>query len=426
MSFSPRRGETAIRVENLGKAYRIVRFQDRPDTLKEVVTEGVRRAFRRIGGRPWAGPRAQEEVWALREVTFEVPRGVVAGIVGGNGAGKSTLLKILSRITEPTTGYAQIHGRVRSLLEVGTGFHPELTGRDNIALNGAILGMSRAQIRSSFDAIVAFAGVERFIDTPVKRYSSGMYLRLAFAVGAHLQADILIVDEVLAVGDAEFQSKCLGKMSEVASEGRTVLFTSHNMKAIQRLCDRCLLLKAGRLVDYDATESIVRRYMLTGTAAALPLEWINVEHVARTGTGQARFQGVQYTSHNTAAACEPYPDGALEFRFVIDADVPQSVGSLTVTIRDHHGTRLVSADSLATRRSIQLNGGKNTVRLTIRALHLLPGEYVVGLWLADTVGEVMDSLEAAFTMRVVDVASSGAGLGPDGVVTCDIDVEESE
>jgi lipopolysaccharide transport system ATP-binding protein len=415
----------AIRVENLGKAYRILRFQDRPDTLKEVVTEGVRRAFRRIGGRSWAGPRAQEEVWALREVTFEIPRGAVAGIIGGNGAGKSTLLKILSRITEPTTGYAQIHGRVRSLLEVGTGFHPELTGRDNIALNGAILGMSRAQIRSSFDAIVAFAGVERFIDTPVKRYSSGMYLRLAFAVGAHLQADILIVDEVLAVGDAEFQSKCLDKMSEVAREGRTVLFTSHNMNAIQRLCDRCLLLKAGRLVDYDATESIVRRYMLGATAAALPLEWINVEHVARTGTGQARFQGVQYTSHNTAAACEPYSDGALEFGFAIDADVSRSVGSLTVTIRDHQGTRLVSADALATRRSIQLHAGKNRVRMTIRALHLLPGEYVVGLWLADTIGEVMDSLEAAFTMRVVDVASSGAGLGPDGVVTCDVDVEES-
>jgi lipopolysaccharide transport system ATP-binding protein len=349
---------------------------------------------------------------------------MVTGIIGGNGAGKSTLLKILSRITEPTTGYAQIRGRVRSLLEVGTGFHPEMTGRDNIALNGAILGMSRAQIRASFDAIVAFAGVERFIDTPVKRYSSGMYLRLAFAVGAHLQADILMVDEVLAVGDAEFQSKCLGKMSEVAGEGRTVLFTSHSMSAIQRLCERCILLRSGRLVAYDTTASIVKQYLLSDITTAPPFEWINVEHVPRSGTGEARFQAVQYTSHQAAAGREPYPDGMLEVCLVVTTESARAAGSLGVTIGDHVGTQLVTADTLTKGRRLALHAGKNTVRLRIHALHLHPGEYVVGLWLADTIGEVLDSLDAAFTMRVVDPGTGGFGLGVEGSVTCDFDVEQ--
>jgi lipopolysaccharide transport system ATP-binding protein len=225
--------------------------RERYTAVRDVLARGVRNAWRKAAdlarGRVLVVGGATEEFWALRDVSFEVKRGEVLGIIGRNGAGKSTLLKILSRITEPSAGRVTIKGRVASLLEVGTGFHPELTGRENIYLNGAILGMTRAEIRKKFDEIVAFAEIEKFLDTPVKRYSSGMYVRLAFAVAAHLEPEILVVDEVLAVGDVEFQRKCLGKMSEVAGGGRTVLFVSHNIGAIRRLTPRCLLLEQGRI-----------------------------------------------------------------------------------------------------------------------------------------------------------------------------------
>ena len=216
-------------------------------------------------------------IWALRDISFDVPRGKVLGIVGRNGAGKSTLLKILSRVTEPTEGSAEIHGRVGSLLEVGTGFHPELTGRENIYLNGAILGMKRVEIERKFDEIVAFSEVEQFIDTPVKRYSSGMYLRLAFAVAAHLEPEILVVDEVLAVGDAEFQRKCMGKMSDVAQAGRTVLFVSHNMSAVLRLTEETMVLDKGRLVFRAPTPQAVDYYMAAGFTGAGERCWTSEE-----------------------------------------------------------------------------------------------------------------------------------------------------
>jgi lipopolysaccharide transport system ATP-binding protein len=248
--------EVAISVDNLGKKYRI-RHQ-RPEryvALRDVISEKVRGAFR---PRPKSNATPPvEDFWALKDVSFEVKRGEVIGIIGRNGAGKSTLLKVISRITEPNEGRIELDGRVASMLEVGTGFHPELTGRENIFLNGAILGMRNAEIKRRFDEIVAFADVENFLDTPVKRFSSGMYLRLAFAVAAHLETENLIVDEVLAVGDAEFQKKCLGKMSEVARGGRTVLFVSHNMSAIRRLTQRCILLDRGHLkVDAPVQEAI--------------------------------------------------------------------------------------------------------------------------------------------------------------------------
>jgi lipopolysaccharide transport system ATP-binding protein len=242
--------DLAIRVENLSKQYTIGRAQERHDTLRDALA-GV---FRRNG----AGG-STETFWALKDVSFEVKRGEVVGIIGRNGAGKSTLLKILSQITEPTSGRAEIHGRVGSLLEVGTGFHPELTGRENIFLNGAILGMRREEISRRFDEIVAFAEIDKFLDTPVKRYSSGMYVRLAFAVAAHLEPEILLVDEVLAVGDAAFQKKALGKMSEVVGQGRTVIFVSHNMNAISRLCARVMLVQGGGIAyDGEATAAISR------------------------------------------------------------------------------------------------------------------------------------------------------------------------
>jgi lipopolysaccharide transport system ATP-binding protein len=267
--------DIAIRVKNLSKQYRIggpsaglrTGQQARYKTIRESLTEALKAPFRRLSSvvRGQSSIISNEMIWALKDVSFEVKRGEVVGIIGRNGAGKTTLLKVLSRITEPTEGYAEIHGRVGSLLEVGTGFHPELTGRENVYLNGAILGMRRAEIEHKFDEIVAFAEIEKFLDTPVKHYSSGMYVRLAFAVAAHLEPEILLVDEVLAVGDAAFQKKCLGKMGDVAREGRTVLFVSHNMAAIENLCSRAILLRSGCLWLDDFSASVVSQYVKVDT-----------------------------------------------------------------------------------------------------------------------------------------------------------------
>jgi len=259
--------DAVIRADNLGKTYIIGHEAERERyvALRDILVRDARNAWRKttdmVRGHAVIAGDTTEEFWALRHINFEIKRGEVVGIIGRNGAGKSTLLKILSRITEPSEGRVVIKGRLASLLEVGTGFHPELTGRENIYLNGSILGMPRAEIRRKFDEIVAFADVEKFLDTPVKRYSSGMYVRLAFAVAAHLEPDILVVDEVLAVGDADFQKKCLGKMSEVAGGGRTVLFVSHNMSAIQTLCARSMCLHSGALVGYADTEKIISAYL---------------------------------------------------------------------------------------------------------------------------------------------------------------------
>ena len=254
----------AIRATRLGKRYRLGQHHDAYLTLRDTIAAGLGSLGRRLRGqRP---DDRSTIIWALRDVSFQVEAGEILGIIGPNGSGKSTLLKILSRVTPPTTGSATVRGRAGSLLEVGTGFHPELTGRENTYLNGAVLGMSRAEIRARFDAIVAFAELERFLDTPVKRYSTGMYMRLAFAVAAHLQPDILIVDEVLAVGDAAFQKKCLGTMEGVAQQGRTVLFVSHNMAAVQSLCTRVLWLQDGRLMEDGPPAAVVGNYLRTITS----------------------------------------------------------------------------------------------------------------------------------------------------------------
>jgi lipopolysaccharide transport system ATP-binding protein len=260
--------ELAIHVENLGKQYRIGQRPAAYTTLRETISSAF--SFPGKGD----GRNGDNKFWALRNVTFDVQKGMVLGVVGRNGAGKSTLLKLLSRVTDPTEGWAEIHGRVGSLLEVGTGFHPELTGRENISLNGAILGMKHAEVQKKFDEIVAFAEVEQFIDTPVKRYSSGMYLRLAFAVAAHLEPEILVVDEVLAVGDAEFQRKCLGKMSDVARQGRTVLFVSHNMSAILRLTEETLVIEKGNLALRAPTLQAVDYYLSKGFSQEGQRTWL--------------------------------------------------------------------------------------------------------------------------------------------------------
>lgn len=271
--------DIAIRVENLSKLYHIGRTRQRHDTLRDAVVDLGQRLSGRFRNPQSAIPNQQsaDEFWALKDVSFEVKRGEVVGIIGRNGAGKSTLLKILSQITEPTSGRAEIHGRVASLLEVGTGFHPELTGRENIYLNGAILGMRREEITRQFDEIVAFTEIEKFLDTPVKRYSSGMYVRLAFAVAAHLEPEILLVDEVLAVGDAAFQKKALGKMSDVVAKGRTVLFVSHNMTAVKSLCQSAILLRKGNLICVDKAHTVVNSYLSTDQQTILEKTWDTVE-----------------------------------------------------------------------------------------------------------------------------------------------------
>jgi lipopolysaccharide transport system ATP-binding protein len=282
--------DIAIRVDNLGKRYTIGGPQEPYKTLRDTLAgiaaaplRRMRSTFKRSNGQ---AVKRSREFWALRDVSFEIRRGEVVGIIGRNGAGKSTLLKILSRITEPTEGRAELRGRIGTLLEVGTGFHPELTGRENIYLNGTILGMKRAEIARTFDEIVAFAEVEQFIDTPVKHYSSGMYLRLAFAVAAHLDPEILIVDEVLAVGDAQFQKKCLGKMEDVARQGRTVLFVSHNMAAIRALCTDAILLRGGRVELAGPSDPVIAHY-LASSAEDLATS-IDLPRGASEAPGQAR------------------------------------------------------------------------------------------------------------------------------------------
>jgi len=264
--------DVAIRVDNLSKKFYLgerVGIKTFREALQDLVTAPFRVWRKNGNGQDQEKVDTDREIWALKGVSFEVKHGEVLGVIGPNGAGKSTLLKILSRITEPTGGYAEIRGRVGSLLEVGTGFHPELTGRENVFLNGAILGMSKAEIRRKFDDIVAFAGVEKFIDTPVKRYSSGMQVRLAFAVAAHLDPEILIIDEVLAVGDAEFQKRCLGKMNEVSRSGRTVLFVSHNMAAVEGLCSRAILLDRGQILHDAPTDAVLSAYFTLNRSSPL-------------------------------------------------------------------------------------------------------------------------------------------------------------
>lgn len=420
--------DTVIRVENLRKKY-IIDHQNQAKytTLREKLTEKVKFFSRSLVAphKKSVVNSAREEFWALKDVSFEIQQGDRVGIIGRNGAGKSTLLKILSRITEPTQGKISIQGRVASLLEVGTGFHPELTGRENIYLNGAVLGMSKVEIKKKFDEIVAFSDVEKFLDTPVKRYSSGMYVRLAFAVAAHLEPEILIVDEVLAVGDVQFQKKCLGKMQDVSKEqGRTVLFVSHNMDAIQRLCSKCVMLEGGQLVAYNNTDKVVERYLSSNFYKALPNEWIDVSKASRVGTGEARFVAVKYSSVSSTVAFQPYTNGPIEFSIVIESDADRSIGSLGVTLFNQLGTKLVNADTVSLGQVITLHKGRNTVSLKIEKLYLNPDVYVLGLWLANidtncSGRNALDYVESAFEIEVVNLVSREFGVSANGAVTCD-------
>ena len=321
-----------------------------------------------------------------------------------------------------------MRGRVGSLLEVGTGFHPELTGRENVLLNGAILGMKRAEILAKFDAIVAFAEIEPFIDTPVKHYSSGMYLRLAFAVAAHLEPEILLVDEVLAVGDASFQKRCLGKMDDVAREGRTVIFVSHNLQAIQRLCSHAVMLEAGQVAAFGDTSMVVGQYLSRDYLRPAPGAAIDVSRLPRTGTGEARFVSVSYTNGTAVDSGKPYPDGPLEFVLEIESDAPRDVRSLSVFLLEHTARKYSMQTRCTWSGRSSLRQGRNVLKLRIASIHLLPGTYRVGLWVADpvhaqSVTGAYDYVESAFEIEVVR-RGVGVPAGSGAVVTCDFDVEE--
>jgi lipopolysaccharide transport system ATP-binding protein len=406
--------DAIIRVKNLSKRYVLGKGGARSEGLRHAIHDLATAPLRFLKQKTEA-PKTEklksgnadvsvskpEDFWALKDVNFEVKRGEVVGIIGRNGAGKSTLLKILSRITEPTTGRVEIDGRVASLLEVGTGFHPELTGRENIYLNGAILGMGRTEIRKKFDEIVAFAEVEKFLDTPVKRYSSGMYVRLAFAVAAHLEPEILIVDEVLAVGDAEFQRKCLGKMQDVSTGGRTVLFVSHNMNAIQMLCGKCLLLAGGQLTCFGPTEDIIPRYISSHAQLIITGKEYDLTEISRSGSGEARFVRFSVDSSQTdgeGGICSADP---MEVNMVINSAVNQSIDSIGVTLFSRAGNKLLAADSLAIGKIFKFKKGLNRMRLKIQQLYLKPDTYVLALWLGQTGVHTIDFIQCAGELEVL-------------------------
>lgn len=415
--------QPAIRIEKLSKRYRLGSGPAGGRTLPEALTVGARNLARRMLGRPARSDQPAGEFWALREVSFEVQPGEAVGIIGRNGAGKSTLLKVLSRIVQPTAGRAEVRGRMGSLLEVGTGFHPELTGRENVYLNGSILGMTRREVARKFDAIVAFAGVDEFLDTPVKRYSSGMYVRLAFAVAAHLEPEILVVDEVLAVGDAAFQKKCLEAMRNVASSGRTVLVVSHQLDIINRLCRQAVWLDRGQVMGTGPATDMVAAYLGRSGGATPTGVPVDLSDVSRTGTGAARFTRMALCGRDGGLV---YSGGALQVDVWIRVTEPLTVGAVAVTLYDLSGFKLVNADTLTLDRRFELPVGESAVRFFIRGLHLNPGRYRLGLWLARHPHGVLDLIPAAGELEVFTEPERPLGPRPnsDGVVRCEFDVTE--
>jgi lipopolysaccharide transport system ATP-binding protein len=403
--------DAIIKVEGLGKKY-LLKHQaagrSKYVALRDVLADKTKSLFQNRRSAT-GGQKSTEEFWALKDVSFEVNRGESIGIIGRNGAGKSTLLKLLSRITEPTTGRIRLRGRIASLLEVGTGFHPELSGRENIFLNGAILGMSRAEIARKFDEIVAFAEVEKFLDTPVKRYSSGMYMRLAFAVAAHLEQEILIVDEVLAVGDAAFQKKCLGKMKDVSQSGRTVLFVSHNMEAITRLCARCIYLVKGELKTQGETREVIKAYsehskQLSGEIDLTPLP--------RRFEGNGSAQLLRLTClQNGAVAAWCYEYGTpLEFSIEFSVSKMLEEPEIGFAVFSITGSELVGVTTSQETPLDRLTPGRYVLKVAVPNLSLNPGTYSLGLGLVASGRSADHVLEAAQIEIIPSTQSIEKGL----------------
>lgn len=398
---------TIIKVENLSKQYRL------GEVGTGTLSHDLKRWWYKIQGKedPYlkigeSNDRTQkgdsDYVWALRDINFEVKQGEVLGIIGRNGAGKSTLLKILSKTTKPTTGSIKVNGRIASLLEVGTGFHPELTGRENIFLNGAILGMTKREIKSKFDEIVDFAGVERYIDTPVKRYSSGMYVRLAFAVAAHLEPEILIVDEVLAVGDAEFQKKCLGKMKDVSvNEGRTVLFVSHNMAAVQQLCTQGLLMVNGRVENAGNIANVIDYYISRNTVTTANVFFS--EKTIRSGTGDFKFSWIKIEDDKGEPRNEFSIGENLNFSFQLHSKKVVNKAELAIQVKSSEGMPIFHMMCRDSNFTPELENEVETFSVSLKDIRLFPGIYNVTITCASTTGhEVYDNIEEAVTFTITD------------------------
>jgi lipopolysaccharide transport system ATP-binding protein len=394
--------DLAVHAEHVGKRYRLGQLQTGYRLLTEVISDRVRSLGRR---------ESRAEFWALHDIDFEVRTGETFGIIGHNGAGKSTLLKILSRVTPPTTGLIRLHGRVGALLEVGSGFHQELTGRENVYLNGAILGMRRKEIARKFDEIVEFAEVEQFIDTPVKRYSTGMYLRLAFAVAAHLEPEILIVDEVLSVGDLAFQEKCLGRMEQVAGEGRTVIFVSHNLAAVTNLCNRALLLERGNKVILGPTEEVVGRYAKSvRREAATSLD----ERRDREGSGRLRFREISFEANGEQVDS---PATGQDFDVVLAYEAPDGKPlrnvNFAIGVYTLFGQLMLHLHTVTTGTMLRELPRRGEVRCTIPRCPLPSGQYTLNV-IADAGGEVLDWVQRAtdLTVREGDFYGSGRSQLP--------------
>src|SRR5437870_323832 len=376
--------KSMIRVQNLSKQFRINAREERLvpyDTLRESMVKAVRNSFARIKGN---GHSVTEILWALKDINFEVNPGEVMGIIGPNGAGKSTLLKILSRVIEPTTGRAELYGKVGSLLDIGTGFHPDLTGRENVYLNGAVLGMSRREINAKFDEIIDFAGTEKFLETAIKHYSSGMYVRLAFAVAAHLNPEILVVDEVLAVGDAAFQKKCLGKMNAVSRGGRTVLFVSHNMAAVENLCQRGIVLERGRAVFDGSSKDAVHHY-LTSFSGMPDSDGhiIDLSAASRISVVGQLLKRMELYTDEDRPLLEGMKIGA-RLKVKIHFDLPNPTNSFNIGLgfNDFFGQRMFTAHSqFEPDRTTTERVGPQVFVCDIPSLTLMPGDYTVRVWL---------------------------------------------
>jgi lipopolysaccharide transport system ATP-binding protein len=389
-------GDPIIRVENLGKKYLLDhQQQERYTALRDVLSDRAKALFRPIQNSKLKTQNSKEEFWALKDVSFEINQGDRVGIIGRNGAGKSTLLKILSRITEPTTGRIRIKGRVASLLEVGTGFHPELTGRENIFLNGAILGMSREEIKRKFDEIVAFAEVEKFLDTPVKRYSSGMYVRLAFAVAAHLEPEVLVVDEVLAVGDAQFQQKCLGKMENIGEEGRTVILVSHNMSTVRQLCTKAFLLKSGCLNFEGSPSEVISNYIQSELKEDKEKNRV-YKHIKGDGSVQ-----IQKIVLNNTSDLECVVSIFEEIEISIDYVVNVSLNYLEcfLLISSLEGEVQASLFQRDSGTYIEPSIGQGTTKIKFKN-HLMPGKYLLSAGFFDRARQFVDWVEYAESFLV--------------------------
>lgn len=420
----------SITVSDVSKRYLIGQnARERSKTLTHSLFQGAKHFCRQVSsslrGAPLIMGQATDH-WAIKDISFSLDAGDRLGIIGRNGAGKSTLLKILSRITPPTCGEIRIQGRVASLLEVGTGFHPELTGRENIFLNGTILGMSRREIRTHFDEIVDFSGVERFLDTPVKRYSSGMYVRLAFAVAAHLRSEILIVDEVLAVGDAEFQKKCLGKMSETSRDGRTVLFVSHNAAAVARLCNKGLYLESGRLVSQGSVEEILRLYRQRGTQSpGMGIHEIS-EDIERYGSGVVRFTRVGLAAFDKSGAARSSLRWGDDFEVAVWLRTDKAVRPIVaIIIYDDLGHRIIDANTAMLGMKVALRSeATSSLRFRLKDVQLRSGRYHVGLWVGEP-NHDMDGILETFSFDVEDGAEFKVAISYPGTYLCNFSVTEA-